>query len=54
MFLLFVHLNEVHIGEVPDVCNWIQFGRDKVKIENTRNFNLNNVDRGSDCEVFQA
>ena len=27
VFLLFVHWNGVHIVEVSDVCNWIQFGR---------------------------
>ena len=26
--LLFIHWNGVYIAEVPDVCNWIQFGRD--------------------------
>ena len=28
MFLLFNRCNEVHTGEVYDVSNWIQFGRD--------------------------
>ena len=28
IFLLFVHWNEVHTGEVSDVGNWIQFGTD--------------------------
>ena len=27
-FLLFVHWNEVHTGEVSDIGNWIQFGTD--------------------------
>ena len=26
--LLFIHWNGLHIAEVLDVCNWIQFGRD--------------------------
>ena len=28
IFLLFVHWNKVHTGEVSDVGNWIQFGTD--------------------------
>ena len=28
IFLLFVHWNEVHTGEVSDVGNWIQFETD--------------------------
>ena len=42
----------MHIAEVSDECNWIQFGT--VKIENTRISNQNDVDRGSDCEVRWA
>ena len=25
--VLVIYRNEVHTGEVSDVCNWIQFGR---------------------------
>ena len=28
VFLVFVHQNGVHIGEVSNICNWIEFGRD--------------------------
>ena len=42
----------MHIAEVSDECNWIQFGRDcSVKIENTRVSNYSDVDKGSDCRL---
>ena len=28
ILVIFVHWNELHICEVSDVCNWIQFGKD--------------------------
>ena len=43
----------MQVAEVPDACNWIQFGRD-CKDSKYKDLKSNDVNRGSDCEVRRA
>ena len=50
---LFIEVECMYIAEVPDVCNGSSLA-EIVKIENRRISNLNDVDRGPECEVRRA